>query len=560
LPLLKAHVTRRDLRRYRQILGILVRYGFGDVLGRIRATYHVRSRRKTVKKDGEQFSGLSTAERLRLSFEELGPTFIKFGQILSCRPDLLPPEFVKQMSKLQDCVPPFPYGEAKAVMEAELGHPLSELFQSISDEPVAAASLAQVYRATLKTGEEVAVKVQRPGIDAVIDTDIRILYELGGLAERRVSDLRLYEPKRIVDEFARTIRRELDFAREGRNIDRFRQYFVGDRTVHIPKVYWDHTASRVLTTEYLNGIKISDTEQIDAAGLDRKKIAVNGANLTLKEIFNHRFFHADPHPGNIFVLEDNVIAPVDFGMTGMIDEETADHLRALISAIMTKDVNDLIDILLEVGVSEEHIDRKALKAELTDLIDRYYGIPLKDVSIKTALDEQMGIIRKYRLKPPGDLIMMGRALLLSEGVARMLYPQFNIVEYARPYTRKLLTGGFDPGRQLKEVARAARDGARLAKRMPADLSAILSKVRNDEIIMAIEHRGLEHFTTELDRSSNRLSFAVVIAALIVGSSIIFQTGAGPALFGYPLLGLAGFLLTSILGLWLLIGIIRSGRL
>jgi ubiquinone biosynthesis protein len=560
LPLLKAHVTRRDLRRYRQILGILVRYGFGDVLGRIRATYRVRSHRRTAENNGNQIAALSTAERLRLAFEELGPTFIKFGQILSCRPDLLPPEFIKQMSKLQDCVPPFPYGEAKAVVEAELGHPLSELFQSIDDEPVAAASLAQVYCATLETGDEVAVKVQRPGIDTVIDTDIRVLYELAGLAERHRADLRLYEPTRIVDEFARTIRRELDFAREGRSIDRFRQYFQGDGTVHIPRVYWDHTAPRVLTTEYLKGIKISDTEQIDGAGLDRKKIAINGANLTLKEIFHHRFFHADPHPGNLFVLDNNVIAPVDFGMTGTIDEETADHLRALISAIMTKDVDDLIDILLEVGMSEEHVDRKALKADLTDLIDRYYGVSLKDISIKTAIDEQMAIIRKYRLKPPGDLIMMGRALLLSEGVARMLYPQFNIVEHARPYTRRILTGGLDPRRELKEIARATRDGIRLAKRMPADMSMILSKVRKDEIVFGVQHRGLEHFTTELDRSSNRLSFAVVIAALIVGSSIIFQTGAGPALFGYPLLGLAGFLLTSILGIWLLVGIIRSGRL
>jgi len=556
----KARVTRHDLRRYRQILGILVRYGFGDVLGRIRVSYRVHLRTRFPKKEAETLSGLSTPERLRLAFEELGPTFIKFGQILSCRPDLLPPEFIRQMSKLQDSVPPFPYTEAKAVIEAELGRPLSRLFRSMDDEPVAAASLAQVYRARMETGEEVAVKVQRPGVEAFISADIRILYELATLAERHLSDLRYYEPTRIVDEFARTIYRELDFAREGRNIDRFRQYFADDLTVHIPKVYWDYTASKVLTTEYVEGIKISDVAQIDAAGLDRREIAVNGANLILKEIFQHRFFHADPHPGNIFVLENNVIAPVDFGMTGTIDEETADHMSALLSAIMARDVNELIDTLFTVGITEGPVDRKALKSELTDLLDRYYGVPLKDVNIKTALEEQMAIIRRYRLRPPGDLIMMARALLLSEGVARMLYPQFNIVEHARPYARRVLARGLDPARELRELARTTRDGVRLAKRMPSDVSEILSKIRKDDMAIGIQHRGLERFITELDRSSNRLSFAVVIAALIVGSSIIFQTGVGPALFGYPLLGLVGFLLASILGLWLLFGIIRSGRL
>jgi ubiquinone biosynthesis protein len=363
-----------------------------------------------------------------------------------------------------------------------------------------------------------------------------------------------------VDEFARTIRRELDFAKEGRNIDRFRRHFAGDRTVHIPKVYWDYTAPRVLTMEYIKGIKISDAEQIDAAGLDRREIAVNGASLILKEVFQHRFFHADPHPGNLFVLENNVIAPVDFGMTGAIDEETADHMGALVSAIMARDLNGLIDILLALGIAEGPVDRKALKAELTDLFDQYYGVSLKDVSIKKLLDELMTVIRKYRLRPPGDLVMMARALLLSEGVARKLYPQFNIVEYMKPYARRVLVHGLDPARELRELAMAGRDSVRLAKRMPADVGEILSKLRRNDIGIVVEHKGLERFIAELDRSSNRLSFAVVIAALIVGSSIIFQTGVGPALSGYPLLGLVGFLLASILGMWLLLGIIRSGRL
>jgi ubiquinone biosynthesis protein len=560
LSVLRGRIGRDDLRRYHQILGILVRYGFGDVVGRIRTAYPVRWRWRSVRRPAEVRADLSAPERMRLAFEELGPTFIKFGQALSCRTDLLPPEFIRELSKLQDSVPPFPYTEAKAEIEAEIGRPLSEIFEWIDSEPVAAGSLAQVYWARTWEAEEVAVKVQRPGIEAVIGPDIRILYRLATLAERRFSDLRLYEPARIVDEFSRTIRRELDFVREGRNIDRFRHHFAGDRTVHIPKVYWEYTASRVLTMEYIKGIKISDVKQIDAAGLDKREIAINGASLILKEVFQHRFFHADPHPGNLFVLENNVIAPVDFGMTGSLDEETAERVAALVAAVVVRDLNEVIDILLALRASEGPVDRKAMKADLTDLFEQYHEVPLKDVNIKEFLDEVMAVIRNYRLSPPGNLVMMIRALLLSEGIGRELYPQFNIVEYMKPYARKALFRRLDLDRELRELAMAGRDALRIAKQMPADVTEILSKLRNNGIVIAVEHKGIDHFTTELDRSSNRLSFAMVIAALIVGSSIIFQTRVGPALSGYPLLGLVGFLLASILGLWLLIGIIRSGSL
>lgn len=553
-------ISHQDLGRYRQILGILIRYGFGDAISRIRARYRLRIRLRPGRKGPGNLPNLTTAERMRLAFEELGPTFIKFGQILSCRPDLLPPDFIREMGKLQDSVAPFPSDDARKVIEEQLGSPVSQLFDSFDDRPVAAASLAQVHRATTRTGEEVAVKVQRPGVETVIGSDIRILQELAALAERRLPEGRYYEPVRIVDEFARTIRRESDFEREGRNIERFKKYFARDRTVHIPRVYWEYTSQKVVTTEYIRGIKVSDIARLEAAGLDRKTIALNGAGLILKEVFEHRFFHADPHPGNLFVLPNNVIAPVDFGMTGTIDEEVTNNMGAMFSAIMGRDIDALIDILLALGVTEETVDRRGLKRDLGELFDRYYGVSLKEVSMGKAVDEQMRLIRKYRLKPPSDLVLMARALLVSEGVARVLYPEFNIVEYARPYARKVMTRSLDPRREMYELMKATRDGLGLAKRIPLDLGYILSKVRKDEISIRLQHRGLERFISELDRSSNRLSFAVVIAALIIGSSIIFQTGVGPLFFGYPMLGLAGFLLATVLGMWLLIGIIRSGRL
>jgi len=560
VPIFKVHETYQDLKRYGHIVTVLVRYGFGDLLYRLKARYYVPWQRKVFKKEVKGIESLSTPERVRLAFEELGPTFIKFGQVLSSRPDLLPQDFIREFSKLQDRVPPFPFETAKDIMESQLGCPLSELFDSFEEMPVAAASLSQVHRAKTKTGNEVVIKVQRPGIEDIIETDIRILHDLAALAERHLPESRHYEPVRIVDEFARTIRREMDFVREGRNIDRFRKYFAGDETVYIPKVYWDLTAPKVLTMEYIRGIKVSDLEQLEATGMDRRIIAINGANLILKEIFEFHFFHADPHPGNIFVLENNVIAPVDFGMIGMLDEEIAHQLGIMFTAIVEKDADSLVNVFLSIGLAPELIDRSAFRLELADFLERYYEVPLQQLNIGIIINELMGIIRHYRLRFPPDLVMMTKALVINEGVGTMLYPEFNIIEHARPYAQKLMIRRLDPARQLKEFSKLAGETFILFKKLPSDMREILSKIRKDELGIRFEHRGLERLISELDRSSNRLSFAVVIAALIIGSSIVFQTEAGPKLFGYPLLGLAGFLLASILGLWLLIGILRSGRL
>ena len=560
LPFFKAREAYQDLKRYSHIAAVFARHGFGDLLSRLKGRYHVSWAERVLTKEAREFEGLSAAERLRLAFEELGPTFIKLAQILSTRPDLLPTDFIEELSKLQDSVAPFPFSEAKTLIEAQFGHPVTNLFASIEETPVAAASLAQVHRARTTSGDEVAVKIQRVGVKTIIETDIRILYELAGLAERHLSESRYFEPVRLVDEFASTIRRELDFVREGRNIDRFRNYFADTPTVYIPKVHWDLTAPKVLTTEYIKGIKISDLEHLEAAGLDRKAIAVNGANLILKEIFELHFFHADPHPGNLFVLENNVIAPVDFGMTGAIDKEIVQQMGNIFIAVVEKDVDALVNLLGTIGVTDELENRSTFKFELRDLLERYYGVPLQQLDTVTIFEELMSIIRRYRLRLPPDLAIMARTLLVSEGVGRTLYPEFRIIETARPYARKLLLQRFDPTKQLRELSKVVGETAALFKRLPSDLSEILSKIRKGDLAIGFEHRGLERLIGELDRSSNRLSFAVVIAALIIGSSLIFQTGVGPTLFGYPVVGLVGFLLASILGVWLLIGILRAGRL
>ena len=312
--------------------------------------------------------------------------------------------------------------------------------------------------------------------------------------------------------------------------------------------------------DYVQGIKISELEQLQAAGIDRKTIAINGANLILKEIFEFHFFHADPHPGNIFVLENNVIAPVDFGMIGMLDEEIVRQLGIVITAFVKKDADMLANVLMSIGLAPELIDRNAFRLELVDFLERYYDLPLKQLIIRDIVKELMGVIRRYGLRFPPELVMITKALVINQGVGTMLYPEFNIIELARPYVQTLMMRRLDPAWHLKEFTKLAGEAATFFKELPSALGEILSEMRKDELGIRFEHRGLERLIGELDRSSNRLSFAMIIAALIIGSSLVFQTEAGPKLFGYPLLGLAGFLVASILGIWLLVGILRSGIL
>ncbi|MHB8110730.1 MAG: ABC1 kinase family protein, partial [Syntrophorhabdaceae bacterium] len=331
-------------------------------------------------------------------------------------------------------------------------------------------------------------------------------------------------------------------------------------TVYIPIVYWDLTTSKILTIEYIDGIKITDIDRLEAAGLDRKAIAINGANITLKEIFEFRFFHADPHPGNIFVCPNNIIAPIDFGMTGIIEEDVAQKMSGIFLAVLQKDVKGLIKNLREIGVAEDLEELDNFKIDVRDLLERYYGVPLQKLEIGNIIRELMGVIRRYRLKLPHNFAMIAKALIISEGIGRVLYPDFNIIEIARPYARRLLWQRYDPRRQFHELSEATQDALAFMKVLPSDLREIFTSIRHGRLVVKFEHQGLESFIDEVDRSSNRISFAVVIAALIVGSSLIFQTEAGPKFWGYPIIGLVGFLIASILGMWLIIGIIHSKRL
>ncbi len=545
-----------QLRRLRDIAQVLVKYGFQDAAARLRL---VPRPRKGPFKGQRAHERLATARRLRQALEDLGPTFVKFGQALSTRADLLPPDFITEFEKLQDDVPPMPAAAAEATMAAELGRGTSELFAEFEPEPIAAASIAQVHRATLRSGERVAVKIRRPGIGPTIEGDLALLGQLARLAERYLTDAELLQPTRLVREFARAIRREQDLAREGRTIDRFRQNFAGDDTVFVPRVIWDRTTSGVLTMEFVDGIKVSELGTA-ASAYDPSIVARRGATAILRQVLRHGLFHADPHPANLFVLPGHVICFLDFGTVGRLDRRMRDRLAALVQAVVREDTDRMADAVLAIAEPVEDYDLQAFRQDLAEVFDAYSSVRINDLAIGGLFMEAVSVMARHRLRFPPDLMLLAKAFVTTEGVGKRLDPSFKLVEHAKPLLEEVLRERLSPSAVASRLGEAGRETAEVLRALPGEVREILSKARHDRLQIQFVHRNLDFFVQEMDRSSNRLSFAIVIAALVVGSSLIFQSGAGPTLFGYPALGLTGFLTAAVLGIWLVIGILRSGRL
>ncbi|MCD4786812.1 MAG: AarF/ABC1/UbiB kinase family protein, partial [Desulfobacterales bacterium] len=415
----------RHLNRYRHILTVLFKYGFGDLVDILKIEQYLEIGLQMIsRKRREQVEKLSRAERVRMVMEELGPTFVKLGQILSTRPDLISVEFIQELSKLQDNVPPFPYTEARQIIESELGRPLEDIFQHFEDTPLAAASIGQVHRAQLKDGEEVVVKVQRPGIRKIIEVDLEIMLHLASLMERHLEELQVHRPVRIVQEFARTLEKEIDYTIEALHIERFARQSMDDPTVYVPKVFRDTTTERVLTMEYIDGIKASEIDRIEREGLDRKIITARGADLILRQIFDYGFFHADPHPGNIFVLPDNVICYIDFGMMGSIDRQTREDFADLIYTVVQRDEFRATQMLLKLTEYDEKPDVRALERDLTEFIGQHLYVPLKDLQMEKLLQQLLKILSRHRLQIPQDLFLMMKALATVEGIGLLLDPDF----------------------------------------------------------------------------------------------------------------------------------------
>ncbi|MDD2733549.1 MAG: AarF/ABC1/UbiB kinase family protein [Desulfuromonadaceae bacterium] len=560
LPFLRINRNIRSIRRYLNIVRVLSTYGFDQALEMIGLADVVARSRKLFNRKKSDIARLTSAERMRLALEELGPTFIKLGQLLSTRPDVIPHAFVLEFEKLQDNVPSFSFAEALAQIAAELGAPVEQLFAEIDPVPLAAASIAQVHRARLKTGEDVVIKLRRPGIVAVVESDISALMALAGLAERHIPGSELYDPVAVVREFARTIRREMDFSREAHTIEKFRDNFTNTPWMHFPHVYWEQSSRAVLTMEYIAGIKISDRDKLVEQGLDGKLIARRGADSFLEMVLTHGFFHGDLHPGNVLILPDNVICLLDYGIVGRLDEGLKTFLIDILTAIVKRDMDEVVSLLLFAGDIADTLDSRSLKRDLGYFMDGYYEMPLKELEVGRMLMEFIEIITTYSIRIQPDLMLLAKSLVLIEGTGRALDPSFDMADRLRPFIVKAIRQKLSPRRVTREVNQILVSYLNLARNIPRDLKEIINRVNRNKFKIDLEHRGLDKFTADFDRSINRLSTSMFLAAMIIGSSIIMQTDKGPKILDFPMLAFMGYTIAGLVGLWLVYAIIRSGRM
>lgn len=552
--------TYRHLNRYREVVGVLVKHGLGDLLHTVRLDRAVslgpRSflRRRPVREPSER------PARVRLALEELGPAFIKAGQYLSMRSDLLADEYLRELAKLQDSVPPFPSDEARRIVAAELGAPLERRFEDFTSRPLAAASIAQVHRARALDGEEVVVKVERPGLPARVAVDLEIMAHLAALAENHLEAWRWRRPTRIVAEIARSLDREMDLSLEASHAERFARQFEADPTVRAPRVRRDLSTGRVLTLERLEGIKADDKAALERAGIDPRTVAENLGRQYLAMFLVHGFFHADPHPGNLLVQPGGAIGYLDFGMTGRLDRGTRETLADALVALADRDEAGVARALLALADYDAEPDRRAFEADVAELMDQYVDRPLAEWRLGRMLEQFFATTARHRVRVPPELYLMVKALTEVEGLARSLDPSFDAVSAAAPLVRWTQEERLRPKRFVESAAAAARETMNLLSSAPGDLREILRQARRGRLLIEFEHKGLEPALAALDKVGSRLAFAVVLAALVIGSSLLLHAGLPPSWGGVSALGLVGYLVSGLMSLWLLTAILRHGRL
>lgn len=549
----------RDLHRLHEIASILIRYGWGDLVRLLGiANILERTGRLLHWKSSNEITQLPAPVRIRRALEELGPAFIKFGQLLATRVDMFPPSWIEEFEKLHSKVPAVAYEDVRpALVEALKGEP-EEVFAEFDPVPIAAASIAQVYRAVHKDGTAVVVKVRRPGIEGKIEADLRILEHFAHLLESEVPDMRRYQPVQIAAQFRRSLRRELDLIKEARNIDQFARHFAEDPTVHIPKVYWDYCTDRVNVQEEIRGVSGVDGAMLRAHDLDPPTLAARGADVVLKMIMVHGFFHADPHPGNVIFLPGNRIGLIDFGMVGRLTEPRRNQIVNLLHALTLKDEEGMLEVLLDwAGDSETNESR--LASDVSDLVYSYDDLRLKDVKLGNLLMDISSLLRENRLMLPADLTLLFKTLITLEGLGQQLNPLFHMLDHVTPFVEQVFLDRYLPATLLKRGRKSMRELGEVLVGLPRDLARLIREARRGRIRIDLDLKRLDHFGQQLDRSSNRLTMGILTASLVVGSSIILTVKGGPELFGLPLFGLLGFIIAFVNSVWILFSIWRSGK-
>lgn len=549
----------RDLPRLHEIASVLIRYGWGDVV-------RVMGLAKTLERAGkllhwrtsDEIAKLDLPVRIRMAMTDLGPTFVKLGQILATRVDVFPPSWIAEFEQLHSKVPPVPFETLRPALEAKYGKPLEEVFDEIETVPFAAASIAQVHRARLKDGTRVVLKLRRPDIVAKVEADLRILVHLARLIEFEMPDSRRYRPVQIVGQLRRSLMHEMDLAKEARNLVVFGRDFKDDESVVIPRVYWDYCGEIVNVQQELLGIPANDLPAAVAAGMDLKLLAARGADAVLKMILVHGHYHADPHPGNVVFLAGNRVGILDFGMVGRLTEVRRGQITDFLGALIRKDEQALYNVLA-LWSGDAEIDEDKLTFDLTEVIFSYDDLPLREIRIGPLLSDVTAVLRENNLSIPPDLTLLFKALITLEGFGHQLDPEFHIVDHLEPFVLEVMEARYSPEMLYRRLRRGLREIGEMITGLPKDLSHLLRQARRGRIRIDLDLKRLDHFGQQINHAANRLTMGVLTASLVVGSSIVLTVRGGPELFGLPLFGFLGFLIAFFNSLWILWSIWRSGK-
>ena len=548
------------IRHFGLISRVLIKHGMGEVADRLRG--RTGSKIKT---------GLPDPVRIRRTLEELGPSFIKLGQLMSTRGDLFPPEYIDELSKLQDQVPPVPFEGIRRLIETELGQPLDQLFKSIDETAMAAASVAQVHTARLKTGEKMAVKVIRPGIEKRIRKDIQLMYYFAARFERRFEMGRIVGAVNLVKEFERTIFRELDMLIEAGNIERFTRSFKEIDEIYIPKVYWDLTAKSVLVMEHIEGIKMDRVDEIRRHGIDPQEVAMIGLRSFSRQLMAAGIFHADPHPGNTLVMHDGRVSLVDFGIVGYLDEETMMQIAHLFLGFAEHDYDMVMEAFEAAGlVDPRTMDLNSFRMDLKDMAEPFYGRSLKTISVKDVYYQTMRLVYKYRIRLPRNLLLLFKTFIQTEALGKILGSEASLLEVTRPYAKKLLQQGYEAHKVFKNVGRDTKLFGGYLRQMPHLAHGLFKRLATETPKFEIAHTGLEDTSRKFERGINRLTLGLVTAASLIAASLILNSTSKVLLFEVDffgvqtlsvtdVLGFSGYVIATFLGLWLVFSIVRSGR-